>query len=95
MGASVLYVIRTHVIPGQSPFLRDAVPYFYIPLSAIEKGPGVFTKGNSGGKGYWISSLQIGGKDVEFAAFEQGPLAGLVKLTREGVGMYLPLSSLH
>ncbi|KAH8886352.1 DUF427-domain-containing protein [Thozetella sp. PMI_491] len=60
-------------------------PNLYIPLDALQAGPGAVSQSNVDQRGFWTGSLAIAGKSLEIAGFEQGPLKGLVKIAADAV----------
>ncbi|KXX80359.1 hypothetical protein MMYC01_203264 [Madurella mycetomatis] len=62
------------------------VPNFYVPLAAIEAGPGEVTKETSDDKGYWLGMLSVGGRAIRAIGYDQGPLRGLVSIPPGDVG---------
>jgi uncharacterized protein (DUF427 family) len=57
-----------------------ADPYYYVPLKALEAGPGTVTKKETDPRGFWIGTLSQGHKTGEIAGFTTGVLEGLVKI---------------
>ncbi len=63
-------------------------PYYSIPLDSIKAGPGKISQNNVDEKGFWTGLLDVGGKSLEIAGFEKGPLNGLVKVGVDSVGEF-------
>lgn len=90
MGTPVLYVpLRSCCCAfGMPPYIDIVlVPNFYVPLAAIEAGPGEVTKETSDDKGYWLGMLSVGGRSIQAIGYDRGPLRGLVNIPPGDVGM--------
>ncbi|CAK7228565.1 hypothetical protein SBRCBS47491_006948 [Sporothrix bragantina] len=62
-------------------------PMYYVPTSAVEKGPATVTKSpGDNATGYFEAQLNIQGQQATAILFEKGPLAGLARL--EGVDWF-------
>lgn len=57
-----------------------AVPVYYVPLAAIESGPGEITKENKDGSGFWTGSIASGNQTAEVTGYDKGSLEGFVKI---------------
>lgn len=65
---------------------RHLDPVYYVPLVAMQDGPATVTIEESFDRGYWIGRLNSGDKVTAVAGFERGPLEGLVKIPKDGIG---------
>lgn len=65
---------------------RHLDPVYYVPLVAIEAGPATLTIEKSLDFGCWIGRLNSGDKVTAVAGFVRGPLEGLVKIPKNGIG---------
>ncbi|GAB1317957.1 hypothetical protein MFIFM68171_08167 [Madurella fahalii] len=55
-------------------------PTFYVPLTAIEAGPGNVTKETYDHGGRWSGTLSVGDRAIPMTGYDQGTLRGLVHL---------------
>lgn len=63
-------------------------PIYYVPVAAIQAGPGKISIASQDNAGFWTGSIISGDRTVEVTAYEKGPLAGLVKAKPTDIGWY-------
>lgn len=77
---------REQSIQACSKLIAIAVPYFYVPFTAIESGPGRIWKQTPEDTGYWAGSILCGNDSAKATGYVKGPLEGLVKIRVSDAG---------
>lgn len=64
------------------------VPFFYVPFTAIESGPGRVWKQTPEDSGYWAGSILSGNDSAKATGYVRGPLEGFVKIRVSDAGSF-------
>jgi hypothetical protein len=59
---------------------------FYVPVEALEAGPGKISRDAEDSRGFWVGTLSCGDRSVKVTGFENGGLKGLVKIPADSLG---------
>lgn len=85
---AILYFVNLLILVVVLNQKSFTVPFFYIPFTAIEAGPGRIWKQTPEDSGYWAGSILSGNDSAKATGYVKGPLEGLVKIRVSDAGPY-------